>query len=222
MTPQAATHGGAGWVALLPLIIHAMGSLASLSILLALGAWACRPAAARRLALACAALLLGLAGCVVLRISFARPGANVAAVLVALGVYHLLAAMGWAVRPLWLRVIALSVGYAPIVLGWMVFLSYRTIILLVSVFLLGEYTALPEETAELPAGLFCRRMGWGAAFTDEGCTVHLYDHPLRIPVLKREVSSVTVNESEPGDGPDRASCRSVFAEYELHRRGGRT
>ena len=221
MMPQAALHGAAGLVTLVPLIIHVLGSLASLSIILAFGARTCRPASALRVALACLALLLGLAGCIVLRISFSRPGANVAAILVAVGVYHLLAAMAWAVRSVWLRLLALSVGYAPIVLAWMVFLSYRMVIVFVSVFLLGEYMAPPQEKAQLPSGLFCLRMGGGAAFTDEGYTVHSYAHPFHVPVLKREVLSVTVNESEPDGGPDQASCRSVFADYQPHHPAGR-
>ena len=214
--PQAATHAAAGLAIIISLVIQFMGSLASISIVLAFGATTCRTASARRVALTCLALLLGLSGCIVLRISFLAPGTNLAAMLVAVGIYHLLAAMSWAVRPVWLRVLAVSVGYAPIVLAWAVFLSYRMVVVLVSVFLLGEYMAPPQDKAELPSGLFCLRMGWGAAFTDEGYTVHLYDHPLLVPFLKREVLGVTVNESEPGLGPDTASCRSVFAAYQLH------
>ncbi|MGI4941770.1 MAG: hypothetical protein ACRYHQ_14615, partial [Janthinobacterium lividum] len=94
--------------------------------------------------------------------------ANVVATLGIALLYCFLAASTWAVRPLAPRAVAVLAAYAPIIVAYLAFASYRIGFLLALGFIAAQDTASFLHHAGLPAGMFCRTAEWGAAFTDAG------------------------------------------------------
>lgn len=131
--------------------------------------------------------------------------------LAAVAAYALAMTVAWRIRPRAAGVAVGAVISAPLLvllalLGWLgdgAVLGIEFAVL--------ELTIPPEHTEELSPTLSCRVYGWGAAFTDEGYTVHVYRHPPFFPLVQVEVAAVTVDETNPGDGPRSASCASVAA-----------
>jgi len=80
-------------------------------------------------------------------------------------------------------------------------------------FIVGESYNPPLHTEKFDAGLICRITPWGAVFSDEGYTVHLYQHWNAVPFLERDVERIVIDESEPQAGLSSASCHDVFVKY---------
>ena len=132
--------------------------------------------------------------------------------LVAFLAYWVLAGAAWTVRPRMIGTVLGVIAYTPVILS----ILFATVGALALVFILGDHLSPPLEARRLDTSHSCRIMGWGAAFSDGGYTVHLYRSLPWFP-LRLEIASVTVNETNPGDGPRTASCDSVAADLGVGR-----
>jgi hypothetical protein len=130
---------------------------------------------------------------------------NFAFCLAALYCWWFIAAAAWAVRPPFLRILAILIGYLPLIPS----LLLGTVGTLGLAFILGDYLEPPIDEQRLDRNHTCRITGWGAAFSDSGYTVHLYRSPIWFPLIRYEVASETVDETDPGDGPEHSDCGTV-------------
>ena len=131
--------------------------------------------------------------------------------LAAVAAYAVAMTVAWRIRPRAAGVAVGAVISAPLLalialLGW---LGDGAVLGLA--FALVETTTPPEHTEELSPTLSCRVYGWGAAFTDEGYTVHVYRHAPFFPFLQFEVAHVTIDQSDFNARPRSATCASVAA-----------
>lgn len=156
----------------LALLIALASVLPVIGLKLFLGVILCARRLLKAAVLTALALLAVVLAAVPLRLSLVSLEANVVATLAVALLYCFLAATTWAVRPLALRAVAVLVAYTPIIAAYAAFASYRLALASALAFVAADYTAPPPHQANLPAGVFCRTTGWGAAFTDEGGTVH--------------------------------------------------
>jgi hypothetical protein len=65
-------------------------------------------------------------------------------------------------------------------------------------------------TRAMAGGLVCEVTGWGAAVTDSGYRVELYEDWPGLP-LRRRLASISVNETNPASTPQSATCAQAYA-----------
>ena len=144
--------------------------------------------------------------CVAIKLETAFPPLNFLFCLGALLAYWILAASTWAIRAPWLRISLGTIAWLPFLPS----LFIGTIGALGLAFALGDHVSPPQSTARLDWRTTCEISGWGYAFSDTGYTVRLYRAPVWFP-LRHELAAVSVNETDPGNGPASASCQSVYS-----------
>jgi hypothetical protein len=166
------------------------------------------PAVQLKVMICCAASLLIVICCVWLRLSFIKPLGNFICVGLAYLAYCYLVFSCWRL-PKILRLIAVIILSVPIVVGYI----GGTIGSLGLMFIVGESYEQPLQIVKYDAGLICRIVPWGAAMSDEGYTVHLYQHWAAISFLEREVQEIVIDQSDPEGGPTSASCNDALASY---------
>jgi hypothetical protein len=143
-----------------------------------------------------------------LKVQTASLACNFAFCLAAFLAYCLLAPACWTMRPRVIGFITGTLACAALIPGYIL----GTIGVLGLDFMLADYLSPPIHVELVAPGLSCRVMAWGAAFADSGYTVHLYRYWPVFPLLRREVASTSVNETDPGNGPTSASCASAAAQ----------
>ena len=122
-------------------------------------------------------------------------------------------------------VLCLTLTFRParLVMGGLGLVSFlpgyvlATVGLLGLVFIVGDYAGPPRRAVVLRPGLSCRVMNWGAAFSDDGYDVHLYRYWPWMPLLRRQVAKITVDETEPVKGLASASCEGVARAWDQGR-----
>ena len=148
---------------------------------------------------------------VVAKIQTASGILNVVFCCVALLAYVCLASAAWTARPQVLGLLMGTALNAPLVAPCVLLIAQPLVALTVGVFILEDAISPPMREEQLGPTLSCSIRDWGASFTDEGYTVYVYRHLPFFPLVRREVTQVTVNETEPGDGPRSATCAGVAA-----------
>jgi hypothetical protein len=141
-----------------------------------------------------------------LRIGFLSAFANVAAIMMAYLAYSFFVASCWAIREKILRFIVIAIGLVPIGFGYML----GTIGALGLGFIVGDLTSKPIKTEQVEAGLVCEVKGWGSVATDSGYAVTLYKYWPGFPIVRRAVTSISVDETE---GQPDANCADAIAKY---------
>ena len=77
-------------------------------------------------------------------------------------------------------------------------------------FIVRDYSRPPNYAEDMENGLTCRNTWWGAAFTASGYTVRLFEVLPAAPFLWREVTAISVDES---DGDQEVTCADALAAY---------
>jgi hypothetical protein len=143
-----------------------------------------------------------------LKVQTASLVCNLALCLAAFLAYCLLAPALWTVQPRFIGFITGTLACAALLPSYIL----GTIGVLGLNFILADYLSPPTHVELIAPGLSCSETVWGAAFSDSGHSIHLYRYWPAFPLLRREVARVSVNETDPGDGPTSASCTSVAAQ----------
>ncbi len=164
-------------------------------------------AALRKCAAFAGGFLAVAAGAMAAGVETSSAEANFVLCLAALGAYWVLAAAAWAIPPVWLRISVGIAVYLPLVPS----LALATIGLLALAFMVGDAVAPPLDSRRIDVTTICRVTRWGWAVGDGGYTVRIYRSPEWFPYLRQQIAAVTVNETNPGSGPEQASCESVAA-----------
>lgn len=74
-------------------------------------------------------------------------------------------------------------------------------------FIAGDYGRPPTRVVRLAPGLDCVETSWGMAASDDGRDIHLYRTPSWLPLLRRQVKRVTMDETHPAPGvPASTAC----------------
>lgn len=97
-------------------------------------------------------------------------------------------------------------------------LVLTTVGILGLMFFVGDYAAPPAKLVRLPSGLDCVVTKWGNATTDDGHDVHLYRYISWLPVLRRQVRRLIVNETYPTRDVPRTTDCDTFKRMELGKR----
>jgi hypothetical protein len=161
----------------------------------------------------------GVAGAVVVLVCVAAVchirtfshAADCVCVLAAVIAYAVAVAAAWRIWPGAAGIAAGAVFVGPLLAVTVCVACFGAGSLLGLGFIALETTSPPEHTEEVSPTLSCRVYGWGAAFTDEGYVVYVYRHPPFVPLVQLEAARVSVDQTNPGDGPRSASCASVAA-----------
>jgi hypothetical protein len=143
-------------------------------------------------------------------LSFVVPWVNLACFVAAYFAYCFLAMVCLRIQARLVRIPSFLVAIVPIGVGYLL----STIGILGLMFIVGDYTRLPDRVEQMATGLDCRVTGWGAVGTASGYVVGLYQSWSGIPFLERRVSSRSVTQvGYLGPEPEGASCSGVWAEY---------
>ena len=139
-------------------------------------------------------------------ISFTPVWANIAALVLADAAYCFLTFSCWRLRPAALKFTAIGLLSLPIIGAY----ALLTLGAFPLVFFAADYVEPPLSRDFVAPGVSCTTTGWGAAFSDEGYTVHLFHAFPLIPFVHREVGQIVVDETDPGAGPTSATCTDVM------------
>jgi hypothetical protein len=171
--------------------------------------WRDSDAPVLRPAVGWALAFLGLiALCVATGLQWSSTAANFVCCLGGLYAYWLIAAATWAIPLRWLRILLGTLAFLPLIPSLML----GTIGLLGLIFILGDMLGPPVEARRLSHWRTCEVSTWGSAVTDSGYTVQLYWAPAWLPIVRRQLRAVSINETNPAPGRTSASCESVAAE----------
>ena len=155
-----------------------------------------------------AAVLLATLGLAASGVGFVEPVADVGWVLLCYAVYCFLAASCFRIRATGLRALVLLLAAVPICIGYVL----ATVGFLGLFAIVGEASREPSHVERMPGGLTCQvtLWGWGMAFSAGGYSVDLYRSWTWLPLVRRRVAGVRVNQF----ANDReASCSDVLASY---------
>jgi len=114
------------------------------------------------------------------------------------------------IRKLLLRIPAVILALVPVICGYALTVTPLMVPL---VFVVGDWAQAPERIEKFGGSLECRVTRWGAAFTDEGYTVHLFKIARFAPIFERELVTIVVDETEEGNGPASATCADAMKAY---------
>ena len=180
-----------------------------IGVVLAVSRYRARPPLFRRLCIGSAVILLLLAASLYFDVQTISTPINVGVCLLAYLAYCFLACAFWRLRPRAVGAIAGVIACLTLLPGYLVLSPYALVMLL----LLDDHIGTPLHEEWPAPGLACRVTAWGWAVSDEGYVVHLYRLSPVVPVLRHEVRSVSVDETNPGTGPVSADCADVMKEW---------
>jgi hypothetical protein len=176
-----------------------------IGMVLAVGRYRARASLFRRLCIGSVVVLLLLAASLCLGVQTISTAINVGFCLLAYLAYCFLASACWRLRPHVVGSIAGAVACLTLLPGYLILTPYALVVLLV----LDDHIGTPLHEEQPAPGLACRITAWGWAASDEGYVVHLYRLSPILPVLRQEVRSVSVDETDQGSGPASADCAGL-------------
>jgi hypothetical protein len=163
-----------------------------------------------RIAAASAILLVVVASAALTGFVFTMPLANAVAVAAAYAAYCFLAVSVWRIPQIFVRVVALIGAFLPIACGYML----STVGMLGLAFIVGDFSAKPEQTEQMTNGLVCHVTLWGMAASASGYTVSLNKSWSLVPFIEKRVVTIPVTQSGYiGEQPKDASCADALAKY---------
>jgi hypothetical protein len=144
-------------------------------------------------------------------LAFVAPKGNLACFVVAYFAYCILAATCLRIPRKIIRFPIFVIAIVPIAFGYLL----STVGILGLMFIVGEYTNLPDRTEVMTAGLTCRVTGWGMAAGASGYTIGLYQSWNAVPFLERKVIGSSVTQAGySGPPPADVTCADLFGQYE--------